>query len=160
MLRKIHLILGLLVSLPVLGWSISGFFLALPPAKNSSEAYQAIEVSKVLLTSADALRIANDQLGPGANITSLSLEQRGGSSFYSVFGSGGALRIDATTGQVRQPVATPTSTNLLRHAHFYNFAGRWRTMILLLLSALSACSTLTGLMLFGGWLARDHTVRR
>lgn len=150
-LRQLHLILGLLVSLPVLGWSISGFFLALPPGAVSGEPYQAIEPARLSVSPAQALEIAQKQQGADSKITSLSLEQRGGKAVYSAFGSGGGILIDASTGVVSKPPPTPPSTKLLRHAHFYNFAGSWKTAILLLFSLLSACSTLSGLWLAVGW---------
>ncbi len=150
-LRQLHLILGLLVSLPVLGWSISGFFLALPPGAVSGEPYQAIEPAKLAISPARALEIAQQQQGADSKITALSLEQRSGKAVYSAFGSGGGVLIDASTGTVSKPPPTPPSTKLLRHAHFYNFAGSWKTTILLLFSLLSACSTLSGLVLAVRW---------
>lgn len=146
--------LGLLVSLPVLGWSISGFFLALPPGAIQGEPYRAIDPARVTIGAVEALEIATAELGPQAQVSALNLEQRGESAFYSAFGGGEALSIDATTGVVSRPEATPASTKLLRHAHFYNFAGPARTWLLLLFSLLSACSSGTGLWLAARWFWR------
>ena len=151
-LRKLHLWLGLLVGIPVLAWSISGFFLAIPPGAVEGEPYVVIEPRRVVLTPAGAIWAVEKHLGKSPELTAISLEQRGENAAYSVFGKNGAFLVNATTGEVSKPPAPSGKTNWVRNAHFFNFAGRHKTTLLLLFSFLSACSTLSGLWLALGWL--------
>ncbi len=154
MFRKLHLFLGLLVGLPLLAWSASGFYLALPPGAVSGEPYQGIEAAKVVLSPAEALEIARKSLGDEAKVTALTLEQRGGKARYSVFSSQGSLLVDASSGETSKPPPTSRLNRMVRHAHFYNFAGAWSTTLLLVFSALALLSTLSGLWLAAVWLRR------
>ena len=146
-LLRSHLFLGILVSLPVLAWSISGFFLALPPGAVTGEPYQAIEASQVVVSPAEALSLLAKHLKTDPQVTSLGLEQRGGHPRYSAFGQQGAFKIDAVTGVISKPEGPSAKTRLVRHAHFFNFAGSGRTYLLLLCALLSSVSTLSGIVL-------------
>lgn len=151
-LRKIHLWLGFLVGLPVLAWSISGFFLAIPPGAVQGEPYSVIEPRRVVLTPAGATEAVERHLGKPPELTAISLEQRGDKAVYSVFGKNGAFLVNAETGEISKPPPPSQTTTWIRHAHFFNFAGAYKTILLLVLSFLSACSTLSGLLLAFGWL--------
>lgn len=146
-LRLIHIYLGLAVSLPVLAWSVSGFFLALPPGAISGEPYNVVETHRIKVTAEEALEAVQKFSGQEPKATSIGLEQRGETIRYSIFGKGGSFRVNAVTGVVSKPPPTPHKTKLIRHAHFFNFSGAWRTSLLLLFSSLTALSTLSGLVL-------------
>lgn len=142
----------MLVGIPVLAWCVSGFFLAIPPGAVQGEPYVVIEPRRVVLTPAGAISAVEKHLGKPPELTAISLEQRGENAVYSVFGKNGAFLVNATTGEVSKPPAPSTKTSWVRNAHFFNFAGRWKTVFLLVFSFLSACSTLSGLWLALGWL--------
>lgn len=147
--RRLHYLLGLVVGLPLLAWSISGFFLAIPPGVVAGEPYSVIEPQRVRLTPAQASQAVDLQLGRAFEPTSISLEQRGNKVTYALFGQGGAYLVDAESGEVRRQPPPSRTTRWIRHAHFFNFAGSWRTRLLLLLSFLSACLVGSGLWLAG-----------
>ena len=142
--------MGLAVSIPVLAWSVSGFLLAIPPGVVEGEPYVVVDARRVNLSPAEAVVAVNKHLGEACEPTAITLEQRGETARYSVFGKQGAFRVDAQTGEVTKPPPPSQKTRLIRHAHFFNFAGAWNTALLLLFSLLSACSTLSGL-----WLASN-----
>lgn len=146
--RRLHLWLGLAVSLPVLAWSVSGFFLALPPGSVGGEPYAVIDPGRVNLTPSQVKIAVDRHLGKPSNLTSISLEQRGSKATYSAFGQEGAFLVDAESGEVGKPPPPPARVKWVRTAHFFNFAGQWRTALLLLFSLLSSLSTVSGL-----WLA-------
>lgn len=152
--RRLHLLLGLVVGIPVLCWSISGFLLAVPPGAVEGEPYSVIEPRRVVLTPAGAIEAVDKHLGKPSELTAISLEQRGEKAIYSVFGKNGAFLVDAETGMVSKPPGPSRKTTWIRNAHFFNFAGSWKTSLLLLFSFLSACSTLSGLWLVVGYLRR------
>lgn len=132
----------------MLAWSVSGFLLAIPPGAIEGEPYVAIDARQVSLTPAGAVVAVDKHLGKPCEPTAITLEQRGESARYSVFGKQGSFRVDAQTGEVTKPPPPSAKTRWIRHAHFFNFAGSWKTALLLLFSLLSTCSTLSGL-----WLA-------
>ena len=154
-LRRLHLWLRLAVSIPVLAWSVSGFLLAIPPGVVEGEPYVAIDARRVNLSPAEAVVAVDKHLGKACEPTAITLEQRGETARYSVFGKQGSFRVDAQTGEVTKPPPPSQKTKLIRHAHFFNFAGGWNTALLLLFSLLSACSTLSGL-----WLATTTFKKR
>ena len=152
--RNIHLILGALVCIPTLMWCISGFFLALPPGTIKGEPYRPVEMSKVKLSPAAAIESLNAELGEAFEPTSVALEQRGEQPRFSVFAKGKSYYIDAGSGRV---TAAPPPSRLkrwIRNAHFFNFAGSYRTRLLQIFSALAALSTCSGLLLLLMWVWR------
>lgn len=146
-LRRLHLWLGLAVSVPVLAWSISGFLLAIPPGVVEGEPYVVIDARRVSISPAEAVEAVDNHLGKRCEPTAITLEQRGKNARYSVFGKQGSFRVDAQTGEVTKPPPPSPKTRWIRHAHFFNFAGSGKTALLLLFSLLTACSTLSGLWL-------------
>jgi uncharacterized iron-regulated membrane protein len=144
---RLHLGLGLIVSLPVLAWSLSGFLLAIPPGVVEGEPYRVIVPELAALTPAAVMEAVDNHLGKPAELTSMSLEQRGDRARYSVFGKNGAFLVDAQTGLVSNPPPPSRKTKWVRQAHFFNFAGSWNTALLLFFSLVSALSTLSGLCL-------------
>ena len=153
--RKLHLWLGLLVGIPLLAWCVSGFFLAIPPGAVQGEPYSVIEPQRVVLTPAGAISAVEKHLGKPPELTAISLEQRGERAQYSVFGKNGSYLVNAETGEVTKPPAPSKTTSWIRNAHFFNFAGGWKTSLLLLFSILAGCSVLSGL-----WLALGYFRRR
>ena len=153
-LRKVHLWLGLVVALPVLAWSVSGFFLAVPPGAVQGEPYSVIEPQQVLLSPIGAMEAVEKHLGKPPELTSITLEQRGKRAVYSVFGKNGAFRVDAESGEVSKPPPPSRATVWIRNAHFFNFAGAARTAVLLGFSLLSACLALSGIWMGVGFLRK------
>lgn len=146
-LHRLHILLGVVVSLPILAWSVSGFFLALPPGTVSGEPYRVIETSRILISPAQAADIVTRAVGGESTITSLGLEQRGDFIRYTAFASGQSYWVNAETGEVSQPPPPSPRTRWVRQAHFYNFAGSHRIAILALFSVLAALSAGSGLIL-------------
>lgn len=152
-LHRIHILLGLLVSLPVLAWSLSGLLLALPPGSISGEPYRTIEFSRVKVTPREAATILSEHTG-STRFTALTLEQRGDDLRYSAFASDGAYRVNAMNGEVTKPEPPSARTRWIRQAHFFNFAGSSRTALLMGFCLLTALSTLSGLALLALWIRR------
>lgn len=145
--RRLHILLGIVVSVPVLAWSLSGFFLALPPGSVSGEAYRVIETERIKVSPAMAAAIVTTKVGGKSTITSLGLEQRGEFLRYSVFAGGQSYWVNAESGELSQPPPPSPRTRWVRHAHFFNFAGSHRTLILVGFSLLAALSVASGLLL-------------
>jgi uncharacterized iron-regulated membrane protein len=142
------------VSLPVLAWSLSGFLLAVPPGILEGEPYAVIEPRRVKISPAGAVKAVDDHLGKSSEITAISLEQRGQKATYSLFGKTGAFLVDAQTGELSTPPPPSKKTLWIRQAHFFSFAGPWKTALLMIFSLLSACSTLSGLGLMMRYLRK------
>lgn len=138
----------------MLAWSISGFLLAVPPGAIEGEPYSVIEPRRVLISPAGAIEAVDKHLGKPSELTAISLEQRGNKATYSAFGKNGAFLIDAETGAVGKPPPPSKRTVWIRNAHFFHFAGSWKTTLLLLFSFLSACLTFSGFWMVGGYLRR------
>ncbi len=153
-LRKLHLWLGVLIGIPLLAWCVSGFFLAIPPGAVQGEPYSVIEPRRVVLTPAGAISAVEKHLGKPPELTSIGLEQRGERAQYAVFGKNGSYLVNAETGEVSKPPAPSKTTSWIRNAHFFNFAGGWKTSLLLVCSFLAGCSVLSGLWLAVGYFRR------
>ncbi len=151
-IRRVHLWLGLAVSIPVFSWSLSGFLLALPPEMREGEPYAIIERQRVLVSPVQAIQAVDEFLGIESQLTSLNLEQRGQNPIYRAFGKYGGFLVDAQTGEVRPAPPPSKQTSWIRNAHFFNFAGPARTMLLLIFSFLAGCSALSGILLALGTL--------
>jgi uncharacterized iron-regulated membrane protein len=145
---KLHLILGVFVSIPVLAWSLSGFLYALP---NSVEGgtVEKIDSARVKVTPAEAIGKTNALAGKILPTTALTLLMKDGRPQYQAVGGLGAdsIFIDAETGEATFSTPPTWKTRFFREAHFYFFAGSWQIALLLLLSGLSALSASTGIYL-------------
>ena len=154
-IHKLHLWLGLLVSLPVLAWASSGLLYALPNIVEGGTV-EKIAVERVKIAPADAIQRAHQFAGKTLPTTALTLLMREGRPVYQAIGGMGAdsLLIDAETGAV---IITPPPgllTRYFRQAHFYFFADGWQVTLLVIFSALACLSALSGIYLNVTWWLR------
>lgn len=145
---QIHLILGMVVSIPVLAWSLSGLMYALPNTVEGGTV-EKIDVTRVVVTPAQAIERANELSGKTLPTTALTLLMKDGRPQYQSIGGLGAdsIFIDAETGVAAFSSPPTWKTRFFREAHFYFFAGTWQVSLLILFSALAALSALTGIYL-------------
>ena len=150
LLLRVHLVLGLLVSLPLLGWAASGLFYALPGQVAGGATYAPIDAARVRVGPAQALAAANALAGRALPITALTLEEKDGALAWEAIGGLGmdSVTVDAVTGAARLTAPPDARTRFFRQAHFWWFAGRAQTALLALFAALSCASVVSGL-----WLA-------
>ncbi|MDQ3320857.1 MAG: PepSY domain-containing protein [Acidobacteriota bacterium] len=153
---QLHLWLGLFVSIPVLAWALSGFLYALPNTVEGGKV-ETIDQSRVKIAPNEAIQKAHAFAGKTLPTTALTLLMRDGAPYYQAIGGMGmeSILVNAETGDVLQTPSPNLATRFFRQAHFYYFAGAWQTYLLLLFSALSALSALSGVYLncvywFGG----------
>lgn len=152
---KAHLVLGVLVSIPVLAWAVSGFLYALPNTIEGG-AVEKIDVARVKVSPADAMANANQLAGKALPTTALTLVMKDGRPQYQAIGGLGAdsIFIDAETGAARMSEPPTLRTRFFREAHFYFFAGTWQVTLLLVFSALAALSAATGVYLNAAYWSR------
>jgi uncharacterized iron-regulated membrane protein len=145
---QLHLILGVLVSIPVLAWALSGFLYALPNTVEGGTV-EMIDASRVTVTPADAIARADELAGKSLPTTALTLMMKNGRPHYQSIGGLGAdsIFIDAETGVASYSQPPSWKTRFFREAHFYFFAGSWQVPLLLIFSSLAALSALTGIYL-------------
>jgi len=143
-----HLILGLLVSIPVLAWALSGFLYALPNTVEGGTV-EKIDAARVKITPAEAIAKANELAGKKLPTTALTLLMKDGRPQYQSIGGLGAdsIFIDAETGEAKMAEPPTLKTRFFREAHFYFFAGSWQVTLLLIFSALACLSAITGIYL-------------
>src|SRR4030095_16063599 len=143
-----HLILGLLVSVPVLAWALSGFLYALPNTVEGGTV-EKIDATRVKVTPAEAIAKANELAGKHLPTTALTLLMKDGRPQYQSIGGLGAdsIFIDAETGEAKLSEPPTMKTRFFREAHFYFFAGSWQVALLIVFSALAALSAATGIYL-------------
>jgi len=143
-----HLILGLLVSIPVLAWALSGFLYALPNTVEGGTV-EKIDVVRVKVTPAEAMASANELAGKTLPTTALTLLMKDGRPQYQSIGGLGAdsIFIDAETGVAKMADPPSAKTRFFREAHFYFFAGSWQVTLLLVFSALACLSAISGIYL-------------
>jgi uncharacterized iron-regulated membrane protein len=148
LIYQLHLILGVLVSIPVLAWAISGFLYALPNMVEGG-AVEKIDAARVKVAPAEAMLKANDLASKRLPTTALTLLMKDGRPQYQSIGGLGAdsIFIDAETGEARMSATPSLKTRFFREAHFYYFTGSWQVTFLLLFSGLAALSALTGIYL-------------
>ena len=151
-IHKLHLWLGLCVSLPVLAWASSGLLYALPNIVEGGTV-EPIAAERVKIAPADAIQRAHQFAGKTLPTTALTLLMREGRPVYQAIGGMGAdsLLIDAETGAV---IITPPPgllTRYFRQAHFYFFAAGWQVTLLVIFSALACLSALSGIYLNVNW---------
>ena len=145
---KAHLILGILVSIPVLAWALSGFLYALPNTVEGGMV-EKIDASRVKVTAPEAMAKASKLVGKQLPTTALTLLMKDGRPQYQSIGGLGAdsIFIDAETGEAKLSEPPTAKTRFFREAHFYFFAGSWQVWLLLLFSALTTLSALSGIYL-------------
>jgi uncharacterized iron-regulated membrane protein len=148
LIYRIHIWLGLLISIPVLAWASSGLLYAWPNAVEGGK-IETIDVTRVRVSPSDALNRASEFAGRKLPTTALTLLMRDGRPVYQAIGGLGAdsLLIDADSGTVVKTPPPGVLTRYFRQAHFYFFAGKWQVPLLLALSGLAGISALTGLYL-------------
>ncbi|MEJ7848327.1 MAG: PepSY-associated TM helix domain-containing protein [Pyrinomonadaceae bacterium] len=152
----LHLWLGLVVSIPVLAWALSGLLYALPNMVEGGSV-EKIDLSRVKVAPADAMAKANELAGKTLPTTALTLLMRDGKPQYQSVGGMGAdsIFIDAETGVANMSPPPSLKTRFFREAHFYYFTGSWQVMLLIIFSALAALSALTGIYLnFVYWIRK------
>lgn len=143
-----HLLLGVVVSIPVLAWALSGFLYALPNTIEGGTV-EKIDATRVKVSPVDALANANKLAGQPLPTTALTLLMKDGRPQYQSVGGLGAdsIFIDAETGVAQMSEPPTAKTRFFREAHFYFFAGEWQVSLLLVFSALAALSAATGVYL-------------
>lgn len=143
-----HLILGMIISIPVLAWSLSGFLFALPNMVEGGSV-EKIDAVRVKIAPGDAMTKANKLAGKQLPTTALTLLMKDGRPQYQSIGGLGAesIFIDAETGEASFSKPPGWKTRFFREAHFYYFTGSWQVAFLLIFSALAALSALTGVYL-------------
>jgi uncharacterized iron-regulated membrane protein len=153
---QLHLWLGLLVSIPVLAWALSGFLYALPNTVEGGKV-DTIDQARVKIAPNDAIQKAHQFAGKTLPTTALTLLMRGGKPYYQAVGGMGmdSILVDAETGEVLITPQPGMATRFFRQAHFYYFAGSWQVTLLIIFSLLASVSALTGIYLniaywFGG----------
>jgi uncharacterized iron-regulated membrane protein len=161
LIYKLHLWLGLFVSIPVLAWALSGFLYALPNTIEGG-AVEKIDASRVKIAPTEAMNKASELAGRNLPTTALTLLMKDGAPVYQSIGGLGAdsIFIDAETGEARMSAPPSLKTRFFREAHFYFFAGLWQVALLLIFSALAAFSALTGIYLnLVYWFGRKNRTR-
>ncbi len=145
---QLHLILGLVVSVPVLAWALSGFLYALPNTVEGGT-IEKIDASRVRVSPVQALTAANELAARTLPTTALTLLMKDGRPQYQAVGGLGAdsIFIDAETGVAAHSAPPTWKTRFFREAHFYFFAGTWQVTLLLILSGLAALQAATGIYL-------------
>ncbi len=143
-----HLILGAIVSLPLLAWALSGFLYALPNTVEGGTV-EKIDAARVKVSPSDAMAKANELSGKTLPTTALTLLMKDGRPQYQSIGGLGAdsIFIDAETGEAAFSKPPTLKTRFFREAHFYFFAGSWQVTLLLVFSAIATLSALTGIYL-------------
>jgi uncharacterized iron-regulated membrane protein len=140
----LHLFLGLIVSIPVLAWALSGFVYSLPNMVEGG-VVERIAAERVKVSPAEAMGKANELAGRP------QYQSIGGLGADSIF-------IDAETGIASSSKPPSWKTRFFREAHFYFFAGSWQVALLLIFSGLAALSALTGIYLnIVYWFGKFHS---
>ncbi len=145
---RAHAWLGLLVALPVLLWASSGLLYALPGAVEGGEV-RPVDLARVRVAPAEAVRRADEFAGRELPLTALTLLTRDGRPVYQAVGGmgGDSLLGDAETGEVVKTPPPRLPTRYFNQAHFYFFAGRWQVPLLVLFAGLTCLSALSGIYL-------------
>lgn len=145
---QLHLLLGIVVSVPVLAWALSGLLYALPEMVEGGTV-ERINATSVKVSPADAMASANLLAGKTLPTTALTLLMKDGRPQYQSVGGLGAdsIFIDAETGAAQMSAPPTLKTRFFREAHFYFFAGEWQITLLIIFSALAALSAMTGIYL-------------
>lgn len=147
-LFRLHLVLGAVVSIPVLAWSFSGFLHVLP-SSNSGVSVEKIDSRLVRISPSEAIEKANELAKRDLPITALTLLMKDGRPYYQAIGGLGAdsIFVDAETGEAEFSKPPSLKIRFFREAHFYFFAGRFQRPLLLIFSFLATLMVLTGIYL-------------
>lgn len=145
---KLHIWLGMIASVPLLAWSVSGLIYALPNRVEGGKV-ETIKRGNAMVAPDEAMRRADEYAGKTLPTTALTLLVRDGRLVYQSIGGMGAesLLIDAETGVVVKTPAPNLATRFFRQAHFYYFAGIYQVALLILMSALATLSVVSGIYL-------------
>lgn len=145
---QLHLLLGIIVSVPVLAWALSGFLYALPNTVEGGTV-ERIDPGRVQIAPPQAMAKANELAERQLPTTALTLLMRDGRPQYQAIGGLGAdsIFVDAETGQASFSKPPGWKTRFFREAHFYYFSGNWQVVLLLAFSALTALLALSGIYL-------------
>ncbi|MEJ7623656.1 MAG: PepSY domain-containing protein [Pyrinomonadaceae bacterium] len=145
---QMHLVLGAIVSIPLLAWALSGLMYAIPNTVEGGTV-EKIDASRVRVSPANAMASANALAGKSLPTTALTLLMKEGRPHYQSIGGLGAdsILIDAETGEARNSAPPTARTRFFREAHFYFFAGSWQVTLLLIFSTLATLSAATGIYL-------------
>lgn len=145
---QLHLLLGIIVSIPVLAWALSGFLYALPNTVEGGTV-EKIDLGRVHIGPSQALERANELAERQLPTTALTLLMKDGRPQYQAVGGLGAdsIFVDAETGQALFSKPPGWKTRFFREAHFYYFSGSWQVVLLLAFSALTALLALSGIYL-------------
>ena len=145
---QLHLILGILVSIPVLAWALSGFLYALPNMVEGGSV-EKIDASRLKISPVEAMLKTNELAGEQLPTTALTLLMKDGRPQYQSIGGLGAdsIFIDAETGEAKMSEPPSLKTRFFREAHFYYFTGNWQVTFLLSFSGLATLSAITGIYL-------------
>ncbi len=97
---QLHLWLGLLVSIPVLAWALSGFLYALPNTVEGNK-IDVIDNARVKIAPVEAIQKAHGLAGKTLPTTALTLLMRDGKPYYQAVGGMGmdSILVDAETGE-------------------------------------------------------------
>ena len=74
---QVHLLLGLLISIPMLAWAVSGFLYALPNTVEGGTV-EKIDASRVKISAPEAIAKANELAGKQLPTTALTLLMKNG----------------------------------------------------------------------------------
>lgn len=153
---QMHLFLGIVVSIPVLAWALSGFLYALPNTVEGGTV-EKIDIARINIGPGEAITRANELAGKTLPTTALTLLMKDGRPQYQSVGGLGAdsIFVDAETGVASFSKPPTWKTRFFREAHFYFFASSWQIVLLLLFSGLAALSAATGIYLnVSYWMRR------
>src|SRR5436309_1897039 len=117
---QIHLLLGVVVSIPVLAWALSGFLYALPNTVEGGT-IEMIDAARVKISPPEAIARANELAGKTLPTTALTLLTKDGRPQYQSVGGLGAdsIFVDAETGRAQMSAPPTAQTRFFREAHFY-----------------------------------------
>src|SRR4051812_28505308 len=102
LIYQTHLILGIVVSVPLLAWAVSGLLYAWPNMVEGG-AVERISATSVVLSPADAIARADALAGRHLPITAVTLLVKDSRPQYQLIGGLGAdsIFVDAATGQTQ-----------------------------------------------------------
>ena len=157
---QVHLLLGIVVSIPVLAWALSGLLYALPNTVEGGTV-EKIDSARVRVSPPEAIAKASELAGKQLPTTALTLLMKDGRPQYQSIGGLGAdsIFVDAETGEARTSDPPSLKTRFFREAHFYFFAGGWQVTLLVIFSALAALSASTGIFLYLSMWTRSKSRR-
>lgn len=141
-----HILLGLVVSIPVLGWAFSGFLYSLPSTVKESR-FEAIDQARVKIGSTEAMRKAQAFTNSGGPVSALTLQNRNGVVEYEAISGVRSVLVNAETGETSEKAPPSLTTRFVRQAHFYFFAYPYNALLTGLFSALACISVLSGMYL-------------